>query len=46
MGISYDKTQSYDTGYMVLIGFAVVAAVLIFLVRKNYNPDLEVIGSP
>ena len=45
MGISYEKTNSYDAGYIVLIGFAIVSAVLIFLVRNNYNPDLEIVKS-
>jgi MFS family permease len=45
MGISYEKTQSYDAAYKVLIGIAIVSAILIFFTRKNYNPDLDIIES-
>jgi sugar phosphate permease len=42
MGIAYDATHSYDAGYIVLIGVCAVAIVLLSMVRKNYNPDLEI----
>lgn len=38
MGAAYDATHSYDTGYKVLIGVAVVTLVLIALIKNNYNP--------
>jgi len=41
MGIAYDTTHSYDAGYVVLIVVAAVAIILLSMVRKNYNPDLE-----
>jgi len=41
MGIAYDATNSYDAGYMVLIGVAVVATLLLSFVKKTYNPDLK-----
>jgi len=41
MGIAYDLTHSYDVGYIVLIVVAVVAIILLSMVRKNYNSDLE-----
>jgi sugar phosphate permease len=41
MGIAYDLTHSYDVGYIVLIVVALVAIILLSMVRKNYNPDLE-----
>lgn len=41
MGIAYDTTHSYDAGYIVLIGISAVAIVLLSMVRKNYNPDLD-----
>ena len=44
MGIAYGATNSYDAGYMILIGVAVVTILLISMVKKTYNPDLKIGG--
>ncbi len=44
MGISYDLTSSYDTGYIVLVGVAAVTIFLLSQVKKTYNPDLNIKG--
>ncbi len=43
MGVTYDLTHSYDTGYIVLIAVAAAAVALFWALRNNYNPDLDIL---